>query len=209
MSWRPNVSATPRRKWGRSRASSPKRIVRAAGPQKKWVYAADTTIDTSVVGNARIYTPVLLASDYEDNQGQQRERVMLDQFSMKGMHRMTPVTGQASRAEIMMALFTADLETAADIAANNIDPFLSAATWEEYDVQLLRTWGYVLSVGQLNTPFTQTFTEPSSRYVAKAFNLRLRMREPMGLYLVTFVRGTGTGQTSSMVPAFRIKMRSW
>jgi len=208
MSWRPNVSATPR--WRRRPTkSSAKAVVRAAGPQKKWVYAADTTVDTSGVGNVRIYTPVLLASDYEDNQGQQRERVVLDSIAIRGLHRMTPVTGQASRVEVLTAVFTSDIETAADIASNNLDPWASPATFEEYDVQLLRTWGYVLSVGQLNTPFTQTFTEPSSRYVSKAFRLKLRLREPMGLYLVTFARGTGTGQTSSWTPSFRIKMRSW
>lgn len=209
MNWRPKVSATPRRSWGRKR--SPKAIVRAAGPQKRWVYAANTTLDTSGIGLARTTTPVLLASDYEDNQGQQRERVVLDQFSMKGMHRMdAPVANNSTYVEIMQALWTADLEVAADIASGAVDPFTSPATFEEYDVQLLRTWGYVIGIGQSAAPVSTIYGGLNpAKYVAKAYNLRLRMREPTGLYLQTVQRGVGTGQDSSFLISFRIKMRSW
>jgi len=208
MSWRPRVSATPRRSWGSSKKSA-QRLVRRAGPMKNWVYVNEINAQsTSGVGGVYVMMPLMLASDYEDNQAQQRERVVLSVCQLRAAHVMTAQSTNAASFEAKFALVACDLDTAATIASNNDGPWVpGAATFEDENVQLLRSWGYVLATNEIGGD--EPFLSNSHRVWMKSWKLNLKLKEPVGVYLILQGVGIGTNQTSSLSIASRFKMRSW
>lgn len=193
------------------RSANAKAIVRRAGPQKRWNFTDFVTGNTSGVGAVNQLFPILLASDYEDNQVQQKERVILDLVQLRAVHRQTPILGNPTASLHRFTLFTADLETATEVLSAALSPWLATASlWEEANTQLLRTWGYDLWAGAApaNTAVGQ-FGDNSNRVWTKSYRLKLRVKEPVGLYLLVNTTGIGTGQVSPFEFSYRIKLRSW